>query len=419
MQAPTSNGSVIVQPDAMGVPLDYIINIATTADEFLPWGSVGRDRQLRAFWPTEHILAGALFTTIAKYVSFGWSLEGPPRTVSAVERVLRSANFGKGYENFQIRLLIDLLTQDNGAFIEFVRSGDSPAAPVVSFNNLDAARCYRTGDLEKPVKYLDMKGNIHELKWYQVATVEEFPCPIEDRRGIQYCALSRILAGAQIMKDITTYEHEKISGRFIRAVHLVGGIQTKTLTDALDMHNLRANSDMLRRYIQPVIVGGLDPTSRVTKETIELAAMPDHFDREHWMRWYINDFALCFGGDYQDYAPLPGGNLGTASQSTVLHAKGRGKGPALFMSIMENLFNYHGVIPQNTRMKFVRQDVEQETQEAQLRMIRAQERAARVASGEITIPVAQQIALDDGDLDEAYLEMMGQVNATGTVVADG
>lgn len=416
MQPPSTNGSVIAQPiNTIGMPLDFIISVAQVADEFLPWGVSGRDKQLRQFWPTEQNFAGALFSTIAKYDAFGWELQGPESTVTRVYETLHRANFSKGWDNFLIKFLTDLFTQDNGAFIEFQRYEDDPRSPIYSINHLDSARCFRTGALSAPVKYLDVKGNLHELKWYQVASVEEFPSPIEEKRGMQYCALTRLLKAAQIMRDISTYEWEKISGRFVRALYAVGGIQTKTIDDALRMHNASADAAVLTKYIQPAIVGALDPTARVSVDKIELASMPDHFDKEQWMRWYINNFALAFGGDYQDYAPLPGGNLGTASQSTVLHAKGRGKGPALFMSLMESLFNYHGLVPRNVKMKFVRQDVEQETAEANLRLIRAQTRAARIASLEITPEVARQEALDDGDLRIEYLEMLGEKNETGDI----
>jgi len=417
MQPPVNNGSVIVHPSDTGiVPSEFIINLAQTSDEFLPWGAPGRDRQLREFWPTEPVLAGALFTTIAKYVAFGYQFTGPESTIKRVQEVFASANNGAGFEDFETKLLLDAFTQDNAAWIELIRiDRNDPASPVISLNNLDSARCFRTGNPLAPARYIDLNGSIHELKWFQAMSYTEFPSPIEHMRGLQYCALTRLLRAAQIMRDITVYEQEKISGRFLRAIHIVGGILTRTIDSAIERHMASANSSVLTRYIQPAIVGAVDPNARVSHEVIELASLPDHFDKEQFMRWYINEFALAFGADYQDYAPLPGGNLGTASQSTVLHAKGRGKGPALFMSKMENLFNRHGIIPKNVKLEFLKQDVQQETEEAKLRLIRAQERKVRLDSLEITPDIARQLALDHGDIEEAYLKLIGESNATSDV----
>lgn len=128
--------------------------------------------------------------------------------------------------------------------------------------------------------------------------------------------------------------------------------------------------------------------------------------------------ALAFAGDYQDYAPLPGGNLGTAQQSEILDKKARGKGPAYYMRLWEQRMNFHGVIPRTCKFAFGEQDTAENLQQAQIRTARAQERAARIASGEITLEVARQRALADGDLTEAELELMGEDNLTEDVLAD-
>lgn len=409
-----SNGveipSVVVPETHVSAPGSIVISFATVADDIPAWGQspAQRDKALRSFWPSEPLLASAIYSTTSRYAGFGWRLIGPPRSVHIVERVLHNSEHGKGWMNFIVKVLIDLFTQDNGAFIEVVRTDDSPTSPVIQLNHLDSAMCTRTGIWDTPVIYYDRLGRGHLLKWYQVLSLEEFPSPVESAFGMQYCVVTRVLRMAQILRDISVYKREKISGRFTRAIHLVSGIPAREIEAAFAQQRSANDAIPLMRYIQPLIVSSLDPQANVAVSTIEMASLPDHFDEEQTMRWYINLFALAFGGDYQDYAPLPGGNLGSSQQSETLHLKSRGKGPKLFMSSLEHLFNNHGIMPDTVHYEYGDQDVAEDFEHARLRLVRAQERAQRIKSGEITPEVAQQIAVDVGDLDPRYIEILQQ-----------
>jgi hypothetical protein len=424
VRLPDPSTHVIEQPAAgitpgLGVG-SLIISVASAADAITPWGTNVklRDNQLRQFWPTEPVFASGLFTTIAQYVAFGWLLKGPPRSVRISQEVLSNCQFGGGWEALTEPFLIDYFTQDNGAFMEIVRTDDEPRAPVVSLNHLDSRLCERTGRHDEPVIYTDSKGTRHYLKWYNVLALSEFPSPIEEAYGVGYCALTRLLRSVQTMRDIGILKQEKAGGRFTRQVHLVSGVQTKIIEDAVAQKQNAADAAGFLRYIQPLIVASLDPTSRVSKETIDLASIPEDYDEVKSMQTYITVMAMAFGGDYQSYAPLPGGGLGSSSQSKVLNMKSRGKGPGLFMKKIERLFNFHGVLPKTVTFSFGEQDSAEQIEQTELRRARALEREIRVRSGEITTEVARQIAVDCGDLDERYLIMMREENATHEHVVD-
>lgn len=407
--------SVVKEPVGEGyIYGDYVLSMAAQADDIPLWGTypAARDRKLRDFWPTEPILASALFTTIARYVAFGYTLRGPDRQVDIYNNVLEGAEFGGGWQTFATKMLLDCFTQDNAAWAEIIRTEDDPRAPVVSLKHLDSGRCVRTGRAKEPIIYYDLEGNGHLMKWYQVMEWNEFPSPHEYARGSQYCALTRILKASQVMRDILVYMSEKMSGRFHRAIHIVGGIQHKTISDAMNANRFDADSSGLRRFVLPVVIAALDPTKTVSKETIELASLPDGFDYDVQLKWYINQLALGFGADYQDYAPLPGGGLGSAQQSEILHLKARGKGPRLFMKMVENKFNYHGILPRSVKMFYGDQDIAEDMQNARLRLTRAQERAVRIKSNEITPEMARQLAADAGDLDGRYLMAVGEPDIT-------
>jgi hypothetical protein len=413
--------SVQVLPDkafldssAPGSPDLLYINLSTVADQFTPWGKNvrRRDKELREFWPSEPYLAGAVYSVAAAHAAFRWELAGPPQSVEAVRELLVTAAFGKGWEHFCTKLSLDIATQDNGGVVELIRPEADPRSPVIGINNLDADRCTRTGHPEWPIIYTDMEGQRHKMPWFSVLTFEEFPSPIESMFGVQYCAVTRVLRLAQILRDIEVYKSEKVSGRFERAIHIVGGPAHKQLGDVMRRSQEEADNRHLSRYVMPIILASLDPERPVSHVEIPLASLPDNFNFDEELRWYIAGLALGFGRDYQDFAPLPGGALGSSQQSEILHMKSRGKGPALFMRMIQHKFNYFGVMPSNVSFVFAEQDLSAESDEAKITRLRAETRKSQIESGEITPEVARQIAVDEGDLNAKYLSMMNEVDVT-------
>jgi hypothetical protein len=174
----------------------------------------------------------------------------------------------------------------------------------------------------------------------------------------------------------------------------------------------------MARYQPPVVMGTVDPTAEVRLVTIELKGVPEGYDPEKDTKWYIAVLALAFGCEYQDLAPLPGGGLGTSQQSTVLHLKARGKGPELFQKMVEHKLNFY-ILPRNVQFQFTEKDFEAMGIEATVRKSRAETRAVRITSGEITPAIARQLAEDEGDLKHEYLQAMSEQDLTeNTQVTD-
>ncbi len=378
--------------------------VSTAADEFEPWGRrpKQRDFQLKAFFPTESLFVSALGQVVARNSAFSWQIEGPPLTRKRAQKVLQNADAGDGWIEYISKLSQDLYTQDHGAATEIVREPDEPEGVLVALNHLDISRCWHTGDPINPLIYRDRKEIFHLLKWWQVATFTEMPTPVESLYGLQMCALTRLLLAAQITKSIAIYRYEKTSGRHARALHLVKGFTTTQLQDALTRLQNNADAAGFIRYVQPMMIGSHDPKADIGHDTIELASLPDGFSEDEAFKHYIAQIAMAFLSDYQEFAPLPGGNLGTSSQSEVLHQKMRGKGPALFMKTITYLMNSR-VLPEIVQFTFAEPDLGAEAELAEVRMIRAEERKIRLESFEITIEEARQMAADAGDLPEEML----------------
>lgn len=390
--------------------------IGQYADSIVPWGRTHklRDQQLRAFILDEPIFASALGIICSRNSGFSWKLDGTERLVNRYQDVLDNSDQGEGWHSLIVKTSIDLYTQDNGAFWEVQRVNDEDEkSPVIAINHLDAQRCWHTGNKYAPVIYLDRLGRYHLLKWWQCIKFAEMPTSVEGFYGIQYCSLSRLLRGMQIRKNDLTLDYENSAGMNPRQIHLVKGITSQQLTDAINRAKASSQSQGLTRFMNPIVVGQIDPTADVGAETIELAHK-SYEDQEVAFNQYVNLLAMAFETDYQEFAPLPGAKLGTSGQSEILHLKSRGKGPGTFMKLITHAINFR-ILPRNMKFYFDEQDLEAQKGIAEVAAIRAQTRATRIQSGEITTEVARQQAADDGDLKYEYIALMGEIDVTPNV----
>lgn len=385
-----------------------ILSVAAASQTITPWGvsPKRRDKELRAFWPTEPWLASVVYSVSIRNASFAWEIVGadpskplPKNTAALVKRILNNSDRGQGWKSLLIKTCVDLYSMDNAAFWEIIRRDDRPNSPVINIAHLDSARCQRTGDSEFPVIYTDRKGREHVLRWWQVKTIEEFPSPIEEAFGLQYSAVTRCLLAAEIIQSIAVYKQEKVSGTFSRAIDVVSGITQQNIEDALAMANEQKLNKQIYRYSVPVVIPGVDPTSTLSHVHIDLASLPDNFDEDASLRWYVAQLAAAFGVDYQEIAPLMSGNLGSSQQSEIMHLKTRGKGPALIMGLIEDIIN-NGLIPSNVQFRFLEQDIRSESEKAEARFTRAKDRAMRLKAGELDAKAARRLAVRDGDLPE-------------------
>ena len=88
----------------------------------------------------------------------------------------------------------------------------------------------------------------------------------------------------------------------------------------------------------------------------------------------------------------------------MLDRKSKGKGAALFQKLIMRLMNGTGILPANVQFEFDEIDLGDELQEANVRKARAEERAARIASGELLEIEARTLAVESGDLPQELFD---------------
>lgn len=399
--------SVQVQPKPnMGVLVSGLtINIAGAADYITSWGTnvKRRDQQLREFWPTESYLAGALASVSFRNATSDWRIEGESDKVcQAVTDMLMRAVAGDmiGWVPFVQKFSQDLYAQDNGAFIELIRDPGMDAAskfkgsmaPVIGVAHIDSGACQRTGNAEYPVLYSDLNGNLHKLHWYEVIPFSDFPSPIQRMNGVGVCAVSRALRLSQIIRSIAIFKDEEVSGRNVKRIQIVGGVSNSAIDDAVKRTVERADNRGNMRYIEHVILASIDPEKPVSNVSVDLASLPEGFDYDVEMQWFIAGLALDFGVDYQEFAPLTGGGLGSAAQSNMLNRKSSGKGPRVFMDSFVNAFTNYGVVPRGYKQVYDDKNREEEMEAQEVRTVAAEE-AAIIVNSKIFSPEAMAQSL--------------------------
>lgn len=410
--------SVQESPKITEAPTNYTFTwyIASAADAVLPWGRnvAKRDQQLAEFWPTEPYLAGGLPSVSFRNATLDWEIKGGTEKVNQAVTDMLSSAIGRGgsfgWVEFIKLFCEDLYSRDNGAFVEIIRDPglserfQNENAPCIGIAHLDSNQCVRTGNPQTPVLYTDRDGVQHKMQWYQVIPFSDFPSSIEKMNGVGYCAVTRVLRLAQILRSIMIYKDEKVSGRYHKAIHFVSGVSRIDITDQLKREEEMANNKGQLRYLQPAILASLDPEKPVTTATIELASLPDGFNFDEELKWYISGLALGFGVDYQEFAPLPSGNIGSASQSMILHRKSSGKNPAIFMRTLSEAFKNFGVLPRGCKMVFNDKNEQEELEKQEVRTQTMEEMAIAVNANILSPEAAAKIVVKRGLWDESDIE---------------
>jgi hypothetical protein len=394
-----------------------IAMLGTGGDVISPWGSAPtwRDRQLRALLPLEPYTMGAIGTIVATNAALGYKLDGPDAAVERTQDMLQSAQFGLGWDVWASKMSMDFYTQDKGAFSEVVRDFDSPLAEVIGLNQLDAAKCWHTGKPEEPVLYQDRLGRWHGLKWYQVITPSEMPTSHERLYGLQYCALTRILQITQILANVLQLNIEKTGGRHTRSVFIVNGVSSSQVEAAITLAQNQAAARGYARWMQPVIMGTTDPTAQPKLTEIALASVPDGFSEkfDDYFKWFMVAISLGLLRDYQEFAPLPGGGLGTSAQSEMLHRKTKGKGPALWKQRVTHLFNHFGIMPAGVSFEYEERDTEEDEIKGRIFKQYADAYRALVEAFIIDPEAARQMMVDNELMDQELFDEMNERDLTG------
>lgn len=336
-----------------------------------PWWSEARDIALRAFVYRRNndLLSGAVSSMTKKFKAMNWKIEGPMRVINRYQRVLTTAEFYQGWSFWMGKILFDYFTQDKGAFAEIIGGGDPGGpleGPVIGLAHLDSRYCQLTGDLEYPVIFNNPKTeNAHRLHTTRVAHFVDMPSPAEGMYNTGFCGVSRVIGSSEILLKINKYKNEKLDDLPEAGLLLFNNVLPERWNDA-KAHYARETRRLGQDHWRNIMtMFDLDPAQPASADLISFANLPEAFNELESTNIYANIVALAFGVDVREFWPISGGQLGTATESLVMHQKARGKGVGEVISMIERILNWK-VLPESATFAFDFNDDEEDLLAAEI-----------------------------------------------------
>ena len=374
--------------------LDLFIYPHTRTGILSRYGTRQRERELRFLYRHEqNWMATSAFAGVMKHVATTpWEIKGPP-TLSAKsyqfyrlglkqfgrseptstrpdieywQELLRQADFGRGWGSF-IKKGVDYLRQDAGWFWEIIAPGSSikaPTGPATGIAHLDSLRCIPTGDPEFPVIYIDSDKEKHRMHHTRVVQLIDMPDGDEDHPGYGLCALSRAssIVWRQIL--ITRYIEQHVDDKPPPGMVVASNMLVAERNRALARYQDEQLTDERIVWGKQVWFFGADADKPIKIDMQSFSTAPEKFDFKVYTEIDVDAIALALGVDRQELWQLTGGNIGSATQSQVLHAKARGKTFGDLLTSIERVIN--DILPEEYEFKFKFRDEEEDNQQAQV-----------------------------------------------------
>ncbi|KPV52207.1 hypothetical protein SE17_16860, partial [Kouleothrix aurantiaca] len=422
-------GDTLPSP-AGGMPLHFVFPqlLSSVGAAGLPrYWTPARDWVLAATVKQEAMWGSAIARTATKFAAHGYTVsdsDDSTRRVAAGQALLKRANGGEGWVIFAQKLLQDLLTTDNGVFIRIRRANDrtervrakaagdnesfvevtssSPGGKITGLYHLDSLRCDRTGNLAYPVRYRPVNGAVQLLRWDQVLMYADQPSPRAELFGVGRCAASRAYPTIAKLAAMEQMVYEFLTGGGANKLAFLRGLNDRTLQDIIKAGQADAQMKGFLYYMGTILAAVPSDTD-LTLTEVRLKELADGFSPKDERDNAYLIYANAIGVPVQDIQPLSGQGLGTGTQTVILEEAAQGIGLAAFLKWWEQTVSDR-VLPATTELQFIDDhDVRDQKARAEVGKIRAETRAAQMASGEISPAMARQLAVDADDLPREFL----------------
>lgn len=336
----------------------------------LPFGwSRARDAVLASTPDMEDLWSAAVYKVVTKLASRQWEIDDSDDSTQRTRRYQKMLlHFdGKRWVPGFSKVVNDFLTTDNGAFVEIVRASSARGSRIIGQMHLDSFRCMRTGDPDVPILYTDLKGREHEVKDYQLLDFVDQPSPRTQQYGTGRCAASRAFRTILKLSAVEIYFREKVTGDRNLAIHIVNGITSDQLEDAIVTGDAEKRRRGFVYYKGSLVIPAIKMDADLNLITIPLASIPDGFDVIEERRAGKLVYANALGVPLQDIEPLSGQGLGTGTQTVILAEEAESMGAAAFMKDWEHAQNEY-ILPETTTFSWTNtHDLRDKEQEAKVK----------------------------------------------------
>lgn len=403
-----------------------------------PYGTKDRDRVLRLSYRDENnsLIQGTVSALIKKLVTTPWEIktveegadkgkiylpnaQGQMKSIAAIEHyqmVLQNAQFGAGWEVFLSRYLEDFFTQDFGAVTELIGPGEPVGpitGPVTGIAQLDAGRCFITGNPYYPIMYFSLiSGSLHRMHADRIVRFVDSPSPDERYFGIGLCAMSRAIAIYVRQRSMQQYIEGRVDDKPAPGILTIQGITTKQREVAFSAYAQRQEVPDERPFWgKNIILESVNVDQPIKIESIPFSVTPEKFDWKIYNDIDVDSVALAFNMDRQEIWELAGKGLGSGAQSQVLAEKARGKMFGFLLQNCERWINRR-VLPKQFEFSFDFKEQSEETAKAQQNYQHAQTINLLVTAGVMSAQQGQRYLADASqDFKNALTNEAGQIEA--------
>ena len=350
----------------------------------------------------EAMWANTIAIATTKAASWGWEVTGDvPLRRKRTQDLLMHATAGVlvGWVPFvSAHLRSYLLT--GRAIVEIERQTGAAGSKIIGLHHLNPLRCRFTDNPRKPVEYLDRKGKIHVLNYWQVMMLVDNPDPTEGDIFFQESATERAYDRIATMEATHTFLYEKITGKRALSLEFIQGITKRHLEDAMMSSDadMERRGSIVHRGVVAIPIPGDVPVNRVT---IPVAEVPDGFSYQEIHDNTLVDYCGATGMDVNDIDPrlAQKGGIGSGAQAYILHQKESGKGLAAWRVDWKQQV-HRLVAGAATKFAFSETSLDDEAKKADNSVKRANFRKTSQEIGEIDKETSRSLAIDAGDLPE-------------------
>jgi len=385
------------KPDALttGLGASYLYQAGGRGELLPPYGTRERLLAQRNYYRLDYnyMVRGA-FSGIAKRIaSLPFEIRGDAvggYDVSYYQDVLRSANFNQGWGDFVKQIVLDFLRYDTGAFIEVIADGEPLEAvdsPIMGLANLDATRCYPTGDPRYPVVFWDDFGRSHLMHFTRVIRLYDMPDNDDLHKGWGDSALSRAVSIINRQVLMGRYVEQSLDDNPPPGLMVATNINKQTMEQAIGVYQEKRSVDSGGLWGRNIWLYGSDAQSVAKIDSVPFTNPPEKFSFREYTDLDVDALALALGVDRQELWQLTGGSLGSGAQSEILSLKSRGKTIGDLITSLERVVN--DLLPDSMEFAFKYRDEAESATNANTAQLWAS--AVATMSGSITQAEAREV----------------------------
>lgn len=376
------------------------IYAAQFSDFLPPWWSPHRDAAIRQMVGEDGAyLAGLVGKAVDKLSTIPISVTAKDPTVqrhvdqaqALTATLVHGSGYGTGLMEVMSRFVGDILTQDNGGFIEVVAEGkkNSPvASAVLGLEALDAARCTRTGDPLFPVQYMDMNGRLTNYHFTRIFYFSQLPSNDKTMLGVGQCAVSRSVRVAMDLAWSLNAKAEKKGARPISRIITGKNISGEEIITTLVAAEEMMGAMGLTNYQRTVAIGGRD----IELSMLEMKDL-EGIDYGEELRTALYALAYIWGMEAIELFPV----TGSRSSDQIALERARSMLPLWFIRRMKE--SQWKFLPPHLQLEIDHSDSAHDHQRAVISDIIARGSVRRISS-KVSTPWAERVALvEAGHMD--------------------